>query len=115
MGAVVDVLLIGKAGILQLQKKYPKAVVRNMTNSNQTTQKYRVIIPDEELEDGYYEYLVDTCMALSSLNFRSRLESDPSFKERMTARAAANREKAESERCANDGWRDSTSDQRGQP
>lgn len=95
MGAIVDVLLIGKEGILQLQKRYPGAVIRNMTNSQQLTQKYRVIIPNEELEDGYYHFLVDTCIALSSQNFRNRLESDPLFKGRMTERAAANRARVE--------------------
>ena len=97
MGAIIDVLLIGKAGVLQLQKKFPQAVVRNMTNSQQLTQKYRVIISGEELEDSYYNFLIDTCMALSSHNFRNRLDSDALFRDKMTARASANREKLENE------------------
>lgn len=90
MGAIVDVLLIGRSGICTIMKKYPACVVRNMTNSSQLTQKYRIIIPDQELDETYYNFLVDSRIALSSLNFRMRLESDKAFKEKMTARAAAN-------------------------
>lgn len=91
MGAIVDFLLLGKFEIAILERRYPDCVIRNMTNSQQLTQKYRVIIPRSELGDDYYHFLVDHRIALSSQNFRMRLESDPEFKERMAARAEANR------------------------
>lgn len=90
MGAIVDVLLLGKSEMKALEANYPHCVIRNMTNSTQLTQKYRLIVPDEDLED-YYDFLVDNMIAMSSSNFRARLESDERFKKRMTARAAANR------------------------
>lgn len=96
MGAIVDFLLLGKFEIAILERQYPNCVIRNMSNSQQLTQKYRLIIPQSELDDEYYNFLVDSRIALSSQNFRMRLDSDPEFKARMAARAEANRRRLES-------------------
>ena len=88
MGAIIDTLLLGKSEITLVEKKYPQCIVRNMTNSKQLTQRYRLIIPNEDLDDNYYNFLVDNSIAMSSSNFRCRLESDKKFTERMRTRAA---------------------------
>lgn len=94
MGAIVDVLLLGKHEINLVVRRYPACVVRNMTNSNQLTQKYRLIIPNEDLDDTYYNFLVDNGIAMSSANFRCRIDSDAKFTERMRTRAIAKLDKS---------------------
>lgn len=83
MGAIIDTLLLGKREINLVLKKYPGCIIRNMTNSRQLTQRYRLIVENEELDDGYYNFLVENSIAMSSINFRSRLESDKNFADRM--------------------------------
>jgi hypothetical protein len=61
-----------------------------MTNSQNIIQRYRAIIPSIDLtEDSYYIFLVDSAIAMSSSNFRSRLESDEKFTEMIKTRVAA--------------------------
>jgi len=86
MGAIIDTLLIGKREIGVIEKRYPHCVIRNMTNTRQLTQRFRLIIPDEDLDDAYYNFLVENSIAMSSMNFRCRLESDSNFAERMKAK-----------------------------
>ena len=88
MGAIVDILLLGQDDISLLKKRYPECVLTNLTNSNQLTQRYRVIIPGEELDDSYYYFLLENLIATSSKNFQARLESDEKFTERMKSRVA---------------------------
>ena len=87
MGAIVDVIVIGKGGIAVIETRYPRCVMRNITNSRQLTQKYRLIIPNEESEESYYCFLVDNGIALASSNFRARMDSDEAFAERMRRRS----------------------------
>ena len=88
MGAIVDVLLLGKEDLFLLQKRYPEYVLTNMTNTSNFIQRYRLIIPGEDLDDAYYCFLLDNMIAMSSYNFRSRLDTDEKFTERMRKRAA---------------------------
>ncbi|MBJ6751379.1 hypothetical protein [Geomonas anaerohicana] len=89
MGAIIDTLLIGKDGIQTISKRYPHCVVSKVADSQQQHQKYRIIIPGHELEEEYYNFLVDSRMALASSNFRMRMQSDARFKEKMIVRANA--------------------------
>ncbi|UPU34454.1 hypothetical protein M1B72_13450 [Geomonas paludis] len=88
MGAIIDILFVGKTGIRTVLEKYPGCVVRKMADSHR---KYRIIIPHHEPEEEYYNFLVDARMALASSNFRMRMQSDARFKERMILRANAAR------------------------
>jgi len=86
MGAIIDILLIGEREIGVVERKYPDCVIRNLTYSTQLTQRYRLIIPNQDLDDTYYNFLVENNIAMSSMNFRFRLESDKKFAERMRAK-----------------------------
>ncbi|HEX2966619.1 MAG TPA: hypothetical protein VHO84_12585 [Syntrophorhabdaceae bacterium] len=89
MGAIVDVMLLGEAEKLILQRRYPKCVLRKLPDSGLLLQKYRLIIPGEELDDSYYHFLVDHTIAFASANFRARVDSDEAFAQRMGKRALA--------------------------
>lgn len=96
MGAIIDFVLLRRIEVSAFTTRYPDCVIRKMTESQQLAQKYGVIIPNRELDDDYYNFLVDSNIALASQNFRMRMESDPDFKARMVVRA-------ESKRCRLDG------------
>lgn len=86
MGAIVDTLLLGKREIALVERRYPHCVIRNVTNSKQLTQRYRLIVPNGDLDETYYNFLVESNIAMSSTNFRNRLESDGMFRDRMRAK-----------------------------
>ena len=88
MGAIIDTLLLGEPEIILLKNKYPQCVIKKITDSIQLIERYRLIVPGEDPDDNYYNFLVDNGIAMSSTNFRSRLESDARFTERMRTRAA---------------------------
>lgn len=89
MGAIVDVLFLAECDIHVLKERYPACVLTTQTNSSQSIQQYRLIIPNEDqYNDGYY-FLFDNKIATSSRNFQSRFENDEFFKERIRARAEA--------------------------
>lgn len=88
MGAVIDILFLKSPDISILRSKYSKCVIYSMDSQSVNSQRYRIIIPEEDVED-YYGFLVDNMIAMSSTNFRLRLESDLLFKDRMTNRASA--------------------------
>lgn len=97
MGAIVDILFLGQEEISLIKNTFPGCVLINLTNSNHLTQRYRLIIPGVDDDDSYYNFLADNLIAMSSSNFRSRLESDQTFSERMGARAAATLQKLNAE------------------
>jgi len=88
MGAVIDILFLKGSDISILRGKYSRCVIYSLDSQSLNTQRYRIIIPEEDVED-YYGFLVDNMIAMSSTNFRLRLESDSLFKDRMTSRASA--------------------------
>lgn len=89
MGAIVDILFLGPDEVRLIRSKYPQCLLASMAADERPTRRYRLIIPNEELADeGYYNFLVDNMIALSSASFRSRLDSDGGFRERMQARVA---------------------------
>jgi hypothetical protein len=91
MGAIVDILLLSQEDISLLKKRYPNCLLTNIDNNKNLTKHYRFILQGEDLDgDSYYNFLLDNLIATASANFRSRLESDPKFTERMRARVAAN-------------------------
>lgn len=85
MGAIIDILHLGENELCLIKAEYPYCQVTNQTNSHHIIQKYRIIIPDE-VEDSYYLFLLDNCIAMSSANFLCRVDSDRKFAERMRAR-----------------------------
>ena len=88
MGAIVDTLFLGEDEISLFKKTFPDCVLINLTDSSHLHQRYRLIIPSQDLDDSYYYFLIDNHIAMSSISFRSRLESDEKFTARMEARAA---------------------------
>jgi hypothetical protein len=89
VGAIVDTLHLGRDEVEIIMGKYPDAVITNQTNSNNAIQKHRIIIQSEDwLEDCYYYFLIDSCIAMSSTSFCSRVQSDPRFVSKMRARIA---------------------------
>jgi hypothetical protein len=93
MGAVVDLLLLGEWELALLRKKYPDCILYNETDSNHYTKRYRVIIPNIDLDDNYYYFLVDHQIASTSHNFKVRVDSDAQFEKRMKNRFATTCEK----------------------
>lgn len=91
MGAIIDVLLIGVREKAIILEKYPRCLLCKLPGSGQVLQKYRLIIPDEELDDTYYCFSVDHTISSASSNFRNRLDSDEAFAVRMRKRALAGR------------------------
>ena len=89
MGAIIDILHLGKNGINLVKAKYSGAIITNMTKTDHIIQRYRVIITTEDwYEDNYYNFLVDNSISMSSTVFCTRIESDQKFAERMRARVA---------------------------
>jgi hypothetical protein len=89
VGAIVDTLHLGRDEVEIIMGKYPDAVITNQTNTHNAIQKHRVIIQSEDwLEDCYYYFLIDSCIAMSSTSFCSRVQSDPRFVSKMRARIA---------------------------
>jgi hypothetical protein len=88
VGAIIDVMLIDNGQQAVIQRAYPKCIMRDMHDGEALPKRVRVIIPDEELEETYYNFLVDSQIASSSSNFVARLTSDAAFAERMKRRAA---------------------------
>ena len=85
MGAVTDVLHVGPKELCLIKTEYPDCLLINQSNTEFTIQKIRVIIPNED-EESYYLFLLDNCIAMSSVNFRCRVESDRKFADSMRAR-----------------------------
>ena len=92
MGAIVDKLRLGRDDIHLLKKRYPDCVLSIVSTPATLTQQYKAIIPSEDPDgDSYYLFLVDNRIAAASSNFRSRLEIDENFKERMRTRPPKSR------------------------
>ena len=89
MGAIVDILFLSQDGIKTLKCRFPRCILTDLTSSEHITQMYRIIIPGVDIDDDYYGFLVDNLLAMSSTNFKSRLDSDSRFRTRMIKRAAA--------------------------
>jgi hypothetical protein len=89
VGAMIDILYLNRDDILILKGKYPHHVLKQISFSDLKTQRYRIIIPNIEFEEDYYGFLLDNLIAMSSTNFRSRLDSDEVFRKKMVIRAAA--------------------------
>lgn len=101
MGAIVDTLFIEKSDLGTLKRRYPDCVTINETGSEHLIQRYRVIIPNEELfDDGYYLFLLDNGIAMSSASFLARVESDRKFAARMTERVALDMAKMQGQKGA---------------
>ena len=83
MGAIIYILILGDNEVLLFKKRYPACQLFNLTNSEKLYQQYRLIIPNEELEDTYYHFLLENQFAMSSRNFMSRIESDRKVVKRM--------------------------------
>ena len=88
MRVIIDILYLGEDEISLLKKTFHDWVLTKLTNSSHLAQRYRLIIPSQDLDDSYYYFLIDNQIAMSSVSFRSRLESDVKFSARMAARAA---------------------------
>lgn|GEM_PF-2580374 len=94
MGAIVDTLFIEETDLTILKERYPRLVALKQSGDQLLIQRYRVIIPDEDLADeGYYLFLLENGIAMSSNNFVSRVESDKQFAERMGRKITESMEK----------------------
>lgn len=87
MGAIVDILHLVQEEFCIVKNRYPDCLVSSRTSSCNVIQRYRVIIP-HEIEDSYYVFLLENCIAMSSANFINRIGSDKKFAERMKSRIA---------------------------
>ena len=85
MGAILDVLHLGQEEFCIVKDKYPDCLVASRTSSCHIIQQYRVIIPNE-IEENYYIFLLDNCIAMSSAKFLGRIDSDEKFAERMRSK-----------------------------
>lgn len=85
MGAVVDTLILGHEELNILTIEYTRCILRNLTNTAQAFQHYRIIIENENEED-YYDFLVQNKIAMSSHKFYSRVKSDKIFASKMDLR-----------------------------
>jgi hypothetical protein len=96
LGAIVDTLFIEEADLRLVKERYPRCVAMNQSDDALLIQRYRVIIPDEDLaDDSYYLFLLENGIAMSSNNFLSRVESDRPFAERMSRKIAESMERVQ--------------------
>ncbi|HJV64790.1 MAG TPA: hypothetical protein VJ550_03555 [Geomonas sp.] len=91
MGALVDILLLDRADANALRTEYPEAVLENRTNTGHRIQEYHLVLTEgEQVEDRYFDFLLDRLIATASRNFQARYSNDQEFRARMKARADEN-------------------------
>jgi len=88
MSAIVDILHAGEDAIDLIKDRYPNVTISKLSDSGMHMEKYRVIIPGE-VEESYYFFLCDNCIATCSRNFLSRIAGDALFKKIVKLRIAS--------------------------
>jgi hypothetical protein len=84
VGNIVDTLYLDRRELMIFKSSYPDAQIFNQSYSDNSVQRYRVIIPNEERSaDSYYTFLVSNGIAMSSSNFIRRIAGDRKFVSRM--------------------------------
>ena len=81
MGAIVDTLYANEDEISLIVKQYPDCHLE-MKNPLHSIEKYTVVIPDE-IEERYYDFLIENNIPMSSANFLKRLNEDVLFAEKV--------------------------------
>lgn len=87
MVAIIDILLIEPEGLDILKKKYPNSMVLNPIESQHTTRKCVIVIPEEEYDD-YCDLLLERGLAMSSNYFVNRIKRDKKFADKVKVRLA---------------------------
>jgi len=85
MNLILDRLFIQPKELALITEKYPACKITKLGGSDQLIQQFRVNIKDE-VEEAYFDFLVDNAIAMSSNKFYFRVKSDIKFADRMNAR-----------------------------
>ncbi|ADO00788.1 MULTISPECIES: hypothetical protein [Citrifermentans] len=83
--SITDTLLLGPEELVELCKRYSTCQVEKLTTSKNLFQQYRVHIEGED-EEGYYNFLLDKGLAMSSDSFYTKMKSDKTFARRIKRR-----------------------------
>ena len=84
---MTDVLILGGEELKLVCARYPGCKVRRLSDGDGLIQQYRIELEASD-EEGYYHFLLDNSMAMSSHNFYHKVKTDQGFAETIRKRNA---------------------------
>lgn len=82
---IQDLLLVGDEDLRCLQNEYPDSRITCLSGESSPAGHYLIEISTDD-EDGYYNFLLDNFLPMSSHNFMAKAEEDAAFRDRMRRR-----------------------------